>query len=546
MTKAFLPLLKNNLRLMFGLSKDFKQRRKDITIYVALGILILPVLVIGCLVFYYLAQNMPIENLTNIISSVMFASEFMVLFFGVQSAISILFFAKDNELLMSLPVTGLDIFLSKLTTIYLLHLGLALLLQLPIILTIGIGAAIKNAGFYILGVLGSFLTPFIPLLAITIIAVPLNYIISYFKRNNIIGTIAVLLIFAGVFGGYYYLIFAVQKSAQTGTLDMAQLQSAIKVMSYIIYPNTYLANSMITTGLTALKNFAIFFAIIFGLATLAIALSALLYRGSARRSLESGAKSNGKVKDNEVKSVTQSLLMRDIKNSLGETSSAINYLLGFIIPPIVMVMLGLIYGGDNQLGGAGPLNIVAVSLAFIFGCGMNYFAIVAFSREGRQMDILKMLPVSSKTIINQKIMLANVYTFIIDLILLVSMFIAKVHYMIVIMIFLCVLLAGIGCNIYVLYSDLKAPNFVWNTNKELFKNNSKTLSSFVIVMPLVLVGIASIMCFNVIWPTILGDDLVLNYFLTMLPSFAVSLLYAVCGLAIIYPKLEKMYENLEI
>ena len=54
------------------------------------------------------------------------------------------------------------------------------------------------------------------------------------------------------------------------------------------------------------------------------------------------------------------------------------------------------------------------------------------------------------------------------------------------------------------------------------------------------------MCFNVIWPTILGDDLVLNYFLTMLPSFAVSLLYAVCGLAIIYPKLEKMYENLEI
>ena len=138
MTKAFLPLLKNNLRLMFGLSKDFKQRRKDITIYVALGILILPVLVIGCLVFYYLAQNMPIENLTNIISSVMFASEFMVLFFGVQSAISILFFAKDNELLMSLPVTGLDIFLSKLTTIYLLHLGLALLLQLPIILTIGI------------------------------------------------------------------------------------------------------------------------------------------------------------------------------------------------------------------------------------------------------------------------------------------------------------------------------------------------------------------------------------------------------------------------
>mgnify|MGYP006922498095 CR=1 FL=1 len=30
MTKAFLPLLANNFKIMFGLSKDFKQRRRDI------------------------------------------------------------------------------------------------------------------------------------------------------------------------------------------------------------------------------------------------------------------------------------------------------------------------------------------------------------------------------------------------------------------------------------------------------------------------------------------------------------------------------------
>ena len=258
MTKAFLPLLANNFKIMFGLSKDFKQRRRDIAVYVALSVLMLPILIIACIAVYYISRNMTMDMVASAIASIMFLSEIIVMFFAVMSSISVLFFAKDTELLMALPVTGLDIFLSKLTTVYLLHLGLALLIQLPVVLVMGIGAAIKSAGFYILGILGSILTPFIPLFIISIIAVPLGYVISYFKRNNIIGTIIVLLLFAGFFAGYYYLIFAMQNTAQGGSLNMESIQSAMKIMSYIIYPNTYLANSMVTSGLEAFKNFGIF------------------------------------------------------------------------------------------------------------------------------------------------------------------------------------------------------------------------------------------------------------------------------------------------
>lgn len=545
MTRAFKPLLQNNLRLMFGLSKDFKQRRKDIAVYVLLAVLTLPILAAACTGIYYLAKNSTIEMIASMISSVMFASEIMVLFFGVMSAVSILFFAKDTEMLMALPATGLDIFLSKFLTIYLLHLGLALLLQIPVVLAAGIGASITNIGYYVLGFLGSFLTPFIPLFVIAIIAIPLGYVISYFKRNNILGTIIVLLLFGVVFGGYYYLIFTMQSALQGGNFDINQVQNAMKIMSYIVYPNTYLANSMVTSGLEAFKNFAIFFAIIAGLALLTIGISALLYKNSARRGLESGSKLNAKVKQNAVKKISYSLLQRDFKNCLGDTSSATNYLMGLVISPIIMIMMSFIYKGDVAMAGDGPLYCVAASLAIIFGCSMNYFAIVAFSREGRQIDILRMLPVSTKTIIGQKIMLSIIYTIVIDIVMVISMFIAKVFFVIALCLAAIMLVAGIANNILVMYLDLKTPNFVWNTNKELFKNNSKSLISKGLSLPLVIVAIVGIICCDVVFKQNIPDPTIRSFF-AMLPAIIGALVYLAVAVFAVYPKLSKMYENMEI
>lgn len=541
MTRAFIPLLKNNIRVMFGLSKDFKQRRKDIAIYVVLAILMLPILATVCWGLYYAAGSMDLQMVASTISSVMFMSEIVVLLFGVQSAISILFFAKDTEMLMAMPVTGLDIFVSKFLTIYMLHLGLAMIIQLPVMLAVGIGAGIKSVAYYLLGILGSILTPFIPLFVVAIIAVPLGYVISYFKRNNIVGTIFVLLLFAGFIGGYYYLMFALQSSAQSGNFDMEKMQRVMTIMSYIVYPNTYLANSMVATGLESFKNFAIFFAVITGLSVVTIAISAVLYKGSARRGLEAGNKKAVKRKDNEVKSLYSSLLIRDLKTCLGDTSSAINYLIGFVIVPMVLIMFSIM---NISQGISGAVNTSVASIALIFGCGMNYFSIVAFSREGRQMDVLKMLPVQSSQIVNQKLMLASVYTLLMDVVILISAFIAKVHFMMVLMLFFSILFAGSAVNIIMIQSDLKAPNFVWNTNKELFKNNTKALKSMVLALPLVVISVVFIIWLDVIQPV--SDNAALKNFIVMLPTLVVSVAMLLYALVAIYPKLPQLYENLEI
>ncbi len=543
MTRAFLPLFTNNLRVMFGLSKDYKEKRKQIMIYVALCVLVLPMLVLLSVGVYYLAKNSDIVMLTSLISSIMFASEIIVLFFGVMSALSLLFFSKDTEMLLALPATGLDIFVSKFVTLYLVHLGLALLIQLPVILVLGIGASIKSVAYYTIGFIGSLLTPFIPLFIIAIIAVPLGYVVSYFKRNNIVGTIVVLLLFGGFFAGYYYLIFAIQGTATDGNINMESMKVAMDIMSYIVYPNTFIATSMLTTGVESLKNFGIFFAIIAGLAIISIGLSAVLYKRSARSGLETSVKKNGKKKKNEIVSVDKSLIARDFKSCMGETASAFNYLLGLVLAPIVMVMLSVVYGQ-----GAYPNGVVsscASIIATMFSCCMNYFAIVAFSREGRQMDVLRMLPVANRKIINQKIGLAMCYTVVINIILIISMIIARLHYITIIMLIVIVILGGLATNVLCIYYDLKNPNFTWNNTKELFKNNSKTLMAMLFGLPLVLVSFVGSLISSVVFADYFKNDIISNI-VGLVPALLLAIIYVGVALQVYYPKLDKLYECLEI
>ncbi|MDE6967896.1 MAG: hypothetical protein K2P12_04480, partial [Clostridia bacterium] len=304
-------------------------------------------------------------------------------------------------------------------------------------------------------------------------------------------------------------------------------------------------NSMITTGMEAFKNFGIFFAIIMGLAALSVGIAGFLYKNSARRGLEVGNKNNGKAKDNSVQSLKSALLKRDLKTCLGETSSAINYLIGFVLAPIIVIMLSFIYSNNPEMDSRYVMEIVSVFIVFMFGGGMNYFAIVGISREGRQMDVLKMLPVSSKTIINQKLMLSAIYTLVMAAILMASMFIAKLNFVLIMMLTLSILFAGNATNIFALHYDVKAPNFVWNNYKELFKNNYKSLNSMLLCLPIMIIGVISIICVDIVFAGQIPNTN-LSCFVKMLPVLIASIVYLVVAVVYNYPKILETYEKIEI
>lgn len=554
MTRAFFPILKNNFRVMFAIGKDKKSKRKAIAMYSLFALAFLPLFgLIGYMIYNVINLLMQVMSgeqlnivLSQLVSSTMFASEIMVLFLGLVTTISLLFNSKDTELLMVLPAKPLDIFLAKFVTIYLLQLGLALLIQIPILLMVGIVAKIKISAYYILGILGSFLTPFIPLFVISIIAVPCQYIISFFKRNNFIGTIVALVLFTAFFGLYYYLIFAVQNSAISGGMSTEEIQNILKILEYIVYPNKFLSASMFTSGIQELKNFSIFLAIIVVLGLVCILLSSVLYKGAIRRGLESSAKTNAKQKDIKEKTPISALILRDVKCCFGDTSMALNHLVGLIIAPIIICIMGVTFPTMTEAESDGMLQVASSisCVSIIFGCGMNYFAIVGFSREGRQIDLLKTMPVSAKIIINQKLVISCIYTFLIATIIVISMLIAKLNFVYAFLEYIILLFAGNAINIIVLYRDIKNPNFVWNNTKELFKNNFKSLISMLLSFLVLIVQMVCLIVFPSLMPNNINESL---YSLAVLaPTLIVSLLFLIVAMCVYYPKLKKEYNTMEM
>ena len=97
-------LMKQNYK---GLISAFKENKKKQITYILLSLLIaVPLLVILVLVGYSVAGVTAEMGIFDaFLSMLMTASQLIVIFFGTFAFMSVMFFSKDNEFLLSLPVS---------------------------------------------------------------------------------------------------------------------------------------------------------------------------------------------------------------------------------------------------------------------------------------------------------------------------------------------------------------------------------------------------------------------------------------------------------
>lgn len=125
------------------------------------------------------------------------------------------------------------------------------------------------------------------------------------------------------------------------------------------------------------------------------------------------------------------------------------------------------------------------------------------------------------------------------------MIIARLHYITIIMLTVIVILGGLATNVLCIYYDLKNPNFTWNNTKELFKNNSKTLMAMLFGLPLVLVSFVGSLISSVVFADYFKNDIISNI-VGLVPALLLAIIYVGVALQVYYPKLDKLYECLEI
>ena len=159
------------------------KRNKRLFAKIALRILrIVLVTIVMALVVYLFNNFLYITvNIYFVIVMILLSQAFSI--GGITSQLmNSLYDSKENQILMSFPVTDNDIFISKLIVSYLSELLRSLNFIIPLLIGVGI---IKDMGFtYYLGVIVlMFVLPFLATIISSLISIPLTFFKNLFKYN---------------------------------------------------------------------------------------------------------------------------------------------------------------------------------------------------------------------------------------------------------------------------------------------------------------------------------------------------------------------------
>ncbi len=327
-----------------------------------------------------------------------------------------LYKAKDNDLMLSMPIPVKDIVVSRLASTYLMGVLYSAVVLIPAVVVYYI-----NTGFE----LGGFVCMLFWMFAISELILVLSSVLGYgvakismkFKNNNIIKVFAALL-----FMVLYYVVYF-------KAMDIIKdLLANADVYGEKIYGS---ARILYEFGNAPTGN--ILAAAIFLLA--ASILTVLVFYVLIRSFIKIATSSDGakkkiyKAQASKQKSVKQALLGKEIARFLGSANYMLNCGLGsvFMIAAAVLLLFvkdGIIQGIKGSLGivGAGMLPLVL----FAFICALASMcdaAAPSVSLEGKNIWILQSMPVKTLDILHAKVKLQLVITVPPMLALLVSIII---------------------------------------------------------------------------------------------------------------------------
>lgn len=529
----FAALYKVYMRNMRFSKADSKKNKIKIVGYCFLALIACGIIAFACFIAFLLSHVTYANGaLENFVSFFMFITQVMTLIFGSISLISVVFKSRDNELLLGMPIKPIEIFLAKMTTVFTTNLLLPTIFLLPIFITIGVTTGM-GVGFYFLMIIAIFFTPQIPLIFATLISIPVLFISRYLKRNAVLSLLLAILACVAFFAIYLSIIFAATSSSNISIDDPEFiLQNIIKPMksiSYIIYPNLFIARAMI--GIDPGSNIGIYIAIMLAAFAIVIGLAYLTYNKVAASTLESRAATNkhGKTRAN-ISSTTLTLIGNDLRNLLGQTGLMFSSIIGLLMAPIMAIVTGMV---------AKEINSV-IFIALLCVGGMNYFATIGVSRDNNTFFISKFLPITPKQYVGAKLIIANSYVILTSTLLAVTLLAFKFVFYEVLLLFVVMLIYGMGNSAFSLRRDLSKPVLNWTNIKEITNNR------LAVMLPIL---IAFVLGFGTLLLQILFSTLQLSMntiiYLPFAILLAISAAFALVSYYMLYKDTEHFYNRIE-
>ena len=320
----------------------------------------------------------------------------MGVFGSVFNTYATLYDAKDNDLLLSMPIPVKYVLIARLSTVYLLGALFSGIVFVPAIIA-----------FYVFGtvtVISAF-TPFIAFILLTMIVLSLScglgYVVAKISaklKNKSFITVIISLVF---FGAYYF-VYAKASSVISALVASGEAVAAkVKTFAYPLY----------LTGNAAAGNL-IHTLILFAAVTLiTLGVYKLLEKSFLKIvTFHAGnAKTKAKEKTYKQKSLFSALLWREFKRFTSSATYMLNCGLGTLVALLAAVAVIIKHSDLYEIceliipytGDITPL-LAAVGTAII--SSMTYTAAASVSLEGKSVYVINTLPVDTKKVLKAKVL----------------------------------------------------------------------------------------------------------------------------------------------
>lgn len=375
------------------------------------------------------------------------------LFGSVFNTFAGLYLAKDNDLLLSMPIPVPMIIASRILNVYLLGLMYSSIVFVPSVVVY----QIVN-GFDAAALIGGIIMTLEISLIVLVLSCILGWVVARISlklKRRSYATVIAAIAFIGL---YYFVYFKAQDMISDLVQNAAEYGEKIKGSAYFVYAwgkNATGKPAEIAVCLTICAVLAAITWIILSKSFIKIATA------TPNETHVAVSKSNQK-----VRCLSSSLLSKEFARFSSSANYMLNCGLGILFIPAAGVLL-LLKGGYliDALSSIGDLTaIVSVGVAFV-ACllaSMNDMAAPSVSLEGGSLWIIQSLPIDPWHVIRAKLLVQIILTAVPMAFLAVCAAIAlslSVAEIIAVVIFMAVVVALYS--LFAMFIGLKMPNLHW-------------------------------------------------------------------------------------
>lgn len=408
----------------------------------------------------------------ELLAIILLAVQLVSVVFAIGNVIKTLYMSKDNELLICLPVTPNQLFVSKILMIYIREFAVNAAMLIPLFLVLGsfarFGASSFGVEYYLSIIPLLLLLPIIPIVISAFLSIPIMAVVKFLKKHPLLAILVIfssvaacLWVYIGFIGTFVSDFDIVNKQYET----VRRLNGQIFEIGQSIF--LYYRLSGVLVSFSEWHFFPIFALGCVAVFALTILFTRYFFFKTAMSSIENTIRTV-KVKTSlKKKSPLASLFTKEVLCVFRSPSDVFEYFLFTLLMPFIVFSCDRLLMSITDKVNLTGINMIAaahVMVVAILAMLSNISSASVVSRDGGNFYFSKIIPVNYFTQIFAKFFFNAVFTIgALIVTAIISCFIYPVWQ--IVLGTLAVAMAAIGHIAYSIDTDIKHPT-VFNGGDE--------------------------------------------------------------------------------